>query len=150
MSTIENKYSLGKKDVNFQKEIKEKLMKLKEIKEHLMKLKEIKEHLVKLKKLAPLKKKRKDFDSDIQKVQEKITLLRGGMSLLSTKDWLQRQIRGISIPQKAIDFFEEAKFEQLQEGAKQIEELNKDLKKYQQIKKEFQKLQSKEKVPFEN
>ncbi|ETN97265.1 hypothetical protein RFI_40266, partial [Reticulomyxa filosa] len=111
--SFENKYSLDKKGVNFQKEIKEQLMKLKEIKEQLMKLKEIKEHLVKLKKLTSaqdldsrigsIEEKRTDFDSDIQKVQEKITLL-GGMSLLSTKDWLQRQISGISIPQKAIDF----------------------------------------------
>ncbi|ETO04255.1 hypothetical protein RFI_33142, partial [Reticulomyxa filosa] len=191
LSTIENEFSLEKKGVNYQREVKEQLVKLKVYAESLthanafLQQKELTsaqdldfrigsiEDELKTSEKA-LEEKRKDFDNDIQKVQEKITLLEDigfeYQRLAKKTNW-----RDKNIPQKAIDFLKEQgykaideveseeekekeKFEQLQERAKQfddtqikqIEELNNNLKKYQQIKKEFQKLQSKEKMAFEN
>ncbi|ETO18589.1 hypothetical protein RFI_18676, partial [Reticulomyxa filosa] len=189
--TIANEYSSEKKTVNYQREIKEQLVKLKVYAESLthanafLQQKELTsaqdldsrigsiENKLKTSEKT-LEEKTKDFDSDIQKVQEKMSLL-GDVS--SEYQRLAKKVtwKDKIIPQKAIEFLkeqgykeidevereeakEQAKFEQLQEGAKQfdeaqkkqIEELNKDLKKYQQIKKEFQRLQSKEKMAFEN
>ncbi|ETO35047.1 hypothetical protein RFI_02028 [Reticulomyxa filosa] len=149
LSTIEDEYSLGKKDVNYQREIKEQLMKLKVYAEN--------------------------FENEIQKLEEKVALL-GDMNSeyqqLAKRNWREKNK---AIPQKAVEFLAEQGYKSIEElenkeqrekekldavgeeakqfeesQVKRIDELKGDLKKYQQIKKEFQKLQSKEKMAFEN
>ncbi|ETN97354.1 hypothetical protein RFI_40177, partial [Reticulomyxa filosa] len=150
VSTIEHEFSLEKRSVNYQKEIKEQLEKLKVYVESLnhanaylqqKKLKSAQELESRIRSIedeikmnnTDFEKKQNNFDKEIQRIDEQISKL---MDIKENYQQLAKRTnwRDKTIPQKAIDFLKEQVEEQenrAKVGSETVQEKKQELEKTQ-------------------